>query len=130
VGDFFAFRRMIAPVLIHIFFWVASLSLLALGVLMAIDKMDPVWERMPEMKEATKGMSGKEYLKSLWEGLGSAKMLVGIAVAIGGPFFIRIYSELLMLPFRINDTLTDIRNLSKLQHPSPAASAPAGMPRR
>jgi hypothetical protein len=129
VGDFFAFRRMIAPVLIHIFYWVGSLALLAVGVLMAVNKFDLVTDRIPEPTEKSKDFNLKQWTKSMWDGLDEkTRILVGIAVAIGGPFFIRIYSELMMLPFRINDTLTDIRNVQK-PHPAPI-TAPAAMPRR
>ena len=127
MGDFFAFRRMIAPVLIHIFYWAASLALLALGIMMAINKLDMVWERIPD-SHAGKEYSVKQNLMKTWDDLDSTtKMLVGIAVAIGGPFLVRLYSELLMLPFRINDTLTDIRNMQKVQHGGAVAVAP---PRR
>jgi hypothetical protein len=34
----------------------------------------------------------------------------GVVVMLVGPLLLRIYFELLMLPFRINDALTDIRN--------------------
>jgi hypothetical protein len=125
VGDFFAFRRMIAPVLIHIIYWVASLALLALGVLMLINKMDLVWDLFPKdsVKDTTHALG---FLRSTWEALGdgTTRMLLGIAVAIGGPFFVRLYCELLMLPFRVNDTLTDIRNMQKAQHVGTVAVAP------
>jgi Domain of unknown function (DUF4282) len=34
----------------------------------------------------------------------------GIAILIFGPIVVRIYAELLMVIFRMNETLTDIRN--------------------
>src|SRR5438876_397426 len=42
MGDFFAFRRMLAPVLIHIFFWVGTLGCLALGGAILGGAVDPM----------------------------------------------------------------------------------------
>ncbi len=36
--------------------------------------------------------------------------LLGLALIIFGPIVVRIYAELLMLMFRINDTLTEVSN--------------------
>src|SRR5260370_2943797 len=106
VGDFFAFRRMIAPVLIHIFYWLASLGLLAIGVLMIIDKMDLFWDQIQELTKD--GGHGLGFLKGLWTNPGdkTTKVALGIAVAIGGPLFIPLYCEFIMLPVPINEPLT------------------------
>jgi hypothetical protein len=123
VGDFFAFRRMIAPLLIHILFWVGVIVTIGLGVLMLIDKMDPVWDNVSWTTQ--KFPNTNTSAKDIWgETNSTTKMIVGIIVLIGGPFFFRIYCELLMLPFRINDTLTDIRNLQKPQPQATVGMAP------
>src|SRR5262249_41671495 len=102
MGDFFAFRRMLAPVLIHLIFWVGFLACLALGVLMILDKMDVVWEHIGGTAPGT--VQG--YVKGTWDNMPdkTGKLIAGLVVLIGGPLFFRLYCELLMLPFRINDT--------------------------
>ena len=39
--------------------------------------------------------------------------LLGLAVLILGPLFVRVYAEVLLVVFRINETLTDIKNLKE-----------------
>jgi hypothetical protein len=122
MGDFFAFRRMLAPVLIHLIFWVGVLATLALGVIMILDKMDLVWDHMDKTQLT-------DLVKNTWNALDkTSKLIVGLVVLIGGPLTFRLYCELLMLPFRINDTLTDMRNSLKAQTERTVATAPA--PRR
>jgi len=44
---------------------------------------------------------------------------MGLALLVLGPLAVRIYCELLILAFRINETLTDIRNTLKSREPNP-----------
>jgi hypothetical protein len=37
------------------------------------------------------------------------EVLLGLGMLVGGPIVLRIYCELLILFFRVNETLTDIR---------------------
>ncbi len=107
MGDFFAFRRMLAPLLIHLIFWVGVLGSIAGGVMVFTGHVDPV-----------------DYVKKNFSfdltGLGmdkdALKLPVGICLVIVVPLLIRLYCELLMLPFRINGTLTDISNALKAQN--------------
>jgi hypothetical protein len=125
MGDFFAFRRMLAPVLIHLLFWVGFLACLGLGVLMILDKMDVVWDHIGTAAHG----SFQHLLQGTWNNMDkTTKLIVGLIVLIGGPLTFRLYCELLMLPFRINDTLTDMRNSLKAQTDRTLATAPA--PRR
>ena len=78
--DFLQFRRMIMPVLIQIIYWIASFAAVVYGL----------------------------YL--LFSGEGMEGRLTGLAFLIFGPLALRLYAEVLLVIFRINDTLTDIRN--------------------
>jgi hypothetical protein len=83
MNDFFAFRRMITPLIIQILFWV-GLGGCALTALVMI----------------VGGLSSNG---------GGATVLLGLVLLAAGPFVVRIYCELLILAFRMNETLTDIR---------------------
>ncbi|MGC9393806.1 MAG: DUF4282 domain-containing protein [Anaerolineae bacterium] len=92
--DFLNFRRMITPMIIKVLFWIGiGLSVLA-GIIVFFGGL-------------VAGVSGG----------GFARILGGL---VGGPLImflgilsVRIYSELLILAFQINETLTDIRTLLK-----------------
>jgi hypothetical protein len=78
--DFFAFRRMILPVVIQFLFWigVAFVVFFAIGTIAYADGNG-------------------------WQ------IAYGIGVLLIGPILIRIYCEFLVVVFRINETLSDIR---------------------
>ena len=81
--DFLAFRKMLAPVLIQIIFWPGIIGCLVYGVGLITN--------------------GKyEYEK-----------VVGFCVIFLGPVFVRLLCEGWILFFRMNETLTDIRNILK-----------------
>ncbi len=90
--DFLLFRRMIAPVVIQVLFWLAVLGCF-------------IWAGFSVISGivAATGKSGSPWLAVL----GIAGGLVAIIV---GPFVCRIYAELLILSFRIYETLTEIRD--------------------
>jgi hypothetical protein len=81
--DFLTFRRMITPIIIQVIFWLATLAIIGIalyGIFAAI--------RFNNF-------------------LG---VLSGLAMLVLGPIGARIYCELLILFFRMNETLTDIKN--------------------
>ena len=83
--DFLKFRKMITPVIIQILFWVGAAScVIAALVVIALSF----------------GSSGG----------GAAQFLGGLLMLVLGPVLVRIYCELLILFFRMNETLTDIKN--------------------
>jgi hypothetical protein len=79
MGDFLAFRRMITPILIQIVFWLGLVGCVAFGAYLLV-----------------KGHDNRE-------------KAAGAALLFGGPIVIRVYCEILIVVFRINETLTDIR---------------------
>ncbi len=91
--DFLTFRRMITPALIQIAFWlgVVGCVVVGLGMIVTAPGASPSWTESKSQAVA-------------------AQRLTGLAVLVVGPIVVRIYSELLVLLFRMNESLTDIRN--------------------
>jgi hypothetical protein len=84
VDNFIKFKTMITPLVIQILFWVgAAFSVLGGLVTMA----------------TSFGFYGG----------GGAQFLGGLLIIVLGPVFVRIYCELLILLFRMNETLTEIK---------------------
>ena len=79
MGDFLSFRRMITPVLIQILFCVGVVASVAGGI----------------------GMVAV--------GSGADEVIGGILVIVLVPLLLRIWTEFVVVAFRINETLTDIR---------------------
>ena len=77
--DILTFRRMITPLLIQALFWVASVIVIIAGIVLLI--MGP-------------GFLGR---------------VIGVFTILLGPLAVRVYLEIFMVVFRINETLTDIR---------------------
>jgi hypothetical protein len=82
--DFLAFRTMVTPVIIQVLFWLGVVICIVIGVFLiafGVQMEDP---------------------KSIWSGL---------ALALLGPLGVRIYCEILIIFFRINETLTEMKHL-------------------
>ncbi|MFO7889486.1 MAG: DUF4282 domain-containing protein [bacterium] len=93
---FFSFERMITPIIIKILFWIglAASAISGIAVFISILVM---------------GFSDGSFLAiSLGLFLG---LLAGLIVFAFGALMTRIYAELLILAFRINETLTDIKTI-------------------
>lgn len=84
IMDFLSFRKMITPIIIQIIFWigVAICVIAGFGTIIA----------------------------GIGDYGGGLAVLGGLATIIFGPIVVRIYCELLILFFRMNETLTDISN--------------------
>lgn len=83
-SDFLSFRKMITPIVLQVVFWIMVASIVLMGI----------------------GMMGNPRDFGLPRDAG----IVGFLVLVIGPFIIRMIFELIILSFRINETLTDIRN--------------------
>lgn len=89
MDDFLKFRKMITPAIIQVLFWVE----VAIVVIVALVMM---------------ALSFGPY------GGGISTFLAGLLTLVLGPVAVRIYCELLILFFRMNETLTEIKdNLAK-----------------
>lgn len=85
IGDYLAFRKMIVPIIIQVIFWV----LVALAVLGSLGAL----------------------ITAITLKTGFLSILAALASLFIGPLLIRIFCESLIVMFRINDTLTDIKNV-------------------
>ncbi len=85
VDDFIKFRKMITPAIIQVLFWVGAIMSVLAGLV-------------------TMATSFGRY------GGGAVTFLGGLFMIILGPVVVRIYCELLILFFRMNETLTEIKN--------------------
>ena len=83
LGDFLSFRRMVTPLIVQIIFWI-GVALCALAGLVSL---------------VSGGMGG---------GLGL--MISGLITLVVGPLVVRLYCELVIIVFRMYETLNDIRD--------------------
>ena len=87
--DFLKFRKMITPVIIQILFWIGVAGSVLGGLIVIATSF---------------GSSGS----------GAAGFLAGLLMLVLGPVFVRVYCEILILLFKINESLVDIKdNLQK-----------------
>ena len=84
MSDFWAFRTMVTPVIIQIIFWIGTLVTLVAGVVMIFY-----------------GASETGMRAYIWK---------GVFLALLGPLAVRVYCEILIVFFRINETLTEIKH--------------------
>jgi hypothetical protein len=84
--DFWAFRTMVTPVIIQILFWIGAILCLITGAIMVI-------------YGATYYQGGQGHY--LWK---------GVLLFVLGPLGVRVYCEILIIFFRINETLTEIKH--------------------
>jgi hypothetical protein len=84
-SDFMAFRRMVTPVVIQALFVLGCVGSVIAGAVIVIAGI-----RHHHARDA----------------------LIGVGVLILGPLVVRIYAEVLIVVFRINETLTDLRALA------------------
>lgn len=89
--DYLAFRRMITPGIIQIVFWIL-IGVTVLGSVIGI-------------------FAGIFAMFTEGVGAGLAGIVLSIIYLVAGIVFVRIYCELIILFFRVNETLTEIKNL-------------------
>jgi hypothetical protein len=83
--DFLAFRRMITPIIIQIIFWIGAIGIFIGGIVVIATADDG----------------------------GAGQIVGGIVLMILGPLAVRIWCEILILFFRMNETITEIKNNTK-----------------
>ena len=81
MGDFLTFRRMVTPILIQVVYWISTIVVIVGGLVVLVAAP------------------------------GGTERALGLAVLVLGPLVVRVYAEVLLVVFRINETLTDIRNM-------------------
>ncbi len=83
MSDFLAFRKMVTPVIIEILFWVGVIVCVITGLIFIVAGI-----------KANLAQS----------------VLSGVLLVIFGPLAVRVYCEILIVFFRINETLTEIKH--------------------
>lgn len=94
--EYLSFRKFIVPAIITVIFWIGVVVSVIAGIVMVL------------------AGASRDY------GGGGAMVLMGLAYIILGPLVVRIYCELIILGFRIYDTLVEIRNGMAQQPPTTA----------
>lgn len=89
--DFISFRKMLTPVIIKVLFWIGLGFSALYGIVLLFGGI-------------IGGIVNGEF------GLVIGGLLGGPIVAVLGALGTRLYCELLIVIFQINDTLTDIKN--------------------
>ncbi len=84
MSDFWSFRKMVTPVIIEILFWVGVIVCLIAGLILVVAGIKT---SQPQ------------------------SVLSGVLLIIFGPLAVRVYCEILIVFFRINETLTEIKHL-------------------
>lgn len=92
--SFLSFERMITPVIIKVLFWITLLASIIGGVIVFFGGI-------------ISGISNGE-IGTILGGLFGGPLVIVLGILIS-----RIYFELLILVFRINETLTDIKKIMK-----------------
>jgi hypothetical protein len=96
MGDFLKFKKMITPTIIQIVFWVLVVACVLGGIVQIL--------------------RGIEYYTSRGD---IGFLIAGFGVMLGGPIAARVYCEILLVAFSINDTLMEIRdNTRRISGPS------------
>jgi hypothetical protein len=95
MNEFLGFRKMITPVVVRIVFWIGVVACIIAGIIGIVHGIT--------MPADVPGIMtfGPSKLSTI---------LSGIACLILGPIGVRVYCELVMIAFRIYDTLTEIRD--------------------
>jgi hypothetical protein len=88
--DILYFKKMLTPKIITLVYWLALAGVAVAG------------------------------LGTMFAGFSFATFLMGIAIIVGGALGARIWCELLIVLFKMNEALQDIREGKALASPSPA----------
>jgi hypothetical protein len=86
--DFLVFRRMATPILIQVLYWIATVIVIVVGLVMIIG--GPFISTDPP-----------------------TVIYLGLLILLLGPLVVRIYAELSLVLFRMNETLTEIKDSFK-----------------
>ena len=88
--DFLAFRTMLTPIIIQVVFWVGAAICVIAGLIYILSGV---------------GQYG-----------GGPNVVKGVILLFLGPIAVRIYCEILIIFFRINETLTEIQHTLEEKH--------------
>lgn len=97
MGDFVKFKKMITPIAVQVIFWIGVAVCIAAGTAIIIATESA-------SSEPYGYSGGTPYFRS------RGMIYVGFLIVFIGPILIRIFCELVIIIFSINDTLTHIKN--------------------
>ena len=83
--DFLTFKKMITPTIIQVLFWILAGLTVVLGLAGIVSGASSSFG-------------------------GGSQVLGGLILLVLGPLAVRVYCEILIVVFRMNETLTEIRN--------------------
>jgi len=89
VYEFLTFRKMVAPIIIQVLFWIGVAVCVIVGLVMVVVGF------VAMVDQGHKGLLG---------------VLVGLAYLVIGPIGCRVYAEVLILLFRIYEALLQVRD--------------------
>ncbi len=84
MNEFLTFRRMVTPLIIQAVFWIGAAVCVIGGIIGVVSGASSTFG-------------------------GGSQVLTGLLLLFLGPLAVRIYCELLILLFRMNETLADIK---------------------
>ncbi len=87
--EFLSFRRMIAPLIIQIVFWILAVIAFIAGLITAVVSILQI------------GNQGAPALLGV---------LIGLAYAVLGPLILRVYAEVVIVFFRMYETMREVRD--------------------
>ncbi|MFW6074450.1 MAG: DUF4282 domain-containing protein [Chloroflexota bacterium] len=117
MGDFFAFRRMVTTMVIQIVFFIAFIATILAGISLIVYGIAGMNDTSIEINGIIDVDDQGTLIDAIW----------GILLLIGGPLLVRIACEVLILFFRMNETLTDIHyQLQAPGAPGAVIAHPAG----
>lgn len=85
MGKFFSFDKMITPIIIKLFFWLGVLGIILFGISSIV-------------------------FGAIAKSGGWIQIVIGIVCLFLGPIFIRIYCEMLIVFFKVQESLIQIRD--------------------
>jgi hypothetical protein len=97
--DFWAFRTMVTPVIIQVFFWLGVLTCISVGLVFIVFGAKYGYDR---------------------------NIFKGLLILFLGPLTVRVYCEVLIIFFRINETLTEIKHTLEERRRSETAQSSGG----
>ena len=110
--NFLTFRRMLFPVIIQLAFWLGTVFFIVFGLLVLAGRSQLPAQLADVPKEINlqiqKEGEGRDVEATLTQ-----RLPVALALIIGGPLLLRLYCELLIVIFRMNSTLTEIKGALK-----------------
>ncbi len=117
MNDFLAFRTMITPILVKVFFWIGVGFSLLTGIILVFSGFGAMASAAREASSGYGGFGGGPFGGGI---PGGVLVFLGLLTMVFGPLFTRLSCEFLILLFRIYETLVEIRNRSPLAPPPQA----------